>query len=283
MAIVKKVYAEDFKKITRLLLEFNFRLTEKDWRQLFLNHWKSEEDYFGYALIDNNNVVGFLGLIFSNRMINNKMQKFCNLTTWIVKEGYRSESLLLFLPLLGLKEYTITDFTPSKNVYSILKRFGFKDIETNINIIPPVPAINPLSNKCYVEFDKDKIKNYLSEKDLKIYHDHLGFKNAYLLISSKEGNCYIVVNRTRKKFFYFGKIHYVSNLDVFLKYINRVIFKICSRLNVCGLIIDGQCIGKNKIKHLITIKRRRPAAFKSNSLDVNDIDTLYSELLVLNL
>ena len=45
---------------------------------------------------------------------------------------YRSETILLVLPVLKLKNYTITVFTPSKEVYLILRKLGFNDLETNL-------------------------------------------------------------------------------------------------------------------------------------------------------
>jgi hypothetical protein len=283
MAVVRKALAKDFEKVYPLFQEFNnSRSTKEDWRQLFINHWDTQEDYFGFLLIDRDKVVGFLGLIFSNRLINNKIEKFCNLTTWIVKKEYRSESLLLFFPLLELKEYTITNFTPSKQVYLILKKFGFKDIETDMKLIPPIPAIGFLNRKCSIEFDKDIIRDYLSNGDLKIYYDHLKLKSIYLLIKSRDENCFIIMNKTKKKMLSFAKIHYVSNLDVFLKYISKVNVKICLCLKVCGLLIDERYVRGHEIRHLIRIKRPQPTVFKSESLKKGEIGTLYSELLVLN-
>lgn len=283
MAILRRAKACDFEKIYPLLLEFNNpRLTKDNWRELFVNHWDSQEDYFGYMLIDHAQVVGFLGLIFSDRLINNKIQKFCNITSGIVKKEYRSESLLLFSSLLKLKDYTVTDFTPSKEVYLILKKFGFKDVETRTRIIFPLPTIDFLS-KCSIEFDRNIIKNYLDEKNLKIYCDHLKFKNIYLLIRLGSKNCYAIITKIRRKGFFFGRIHYISDIAVFSKCIHKVNMKICLHLKVCGLLINEGYLGGNQIKHSITLKRRYPTMIKSESLEKNNVDTLYSEVLVLNL
>lgn len=282
MAIVKKAKIEDFEKIYPLLLGLNnHRLSKEDWRRLFIKDWDNQEDYFGYMLVDRTQTVGFLGLIFSNRLINNKVQKFCNLTSAIVKKEYRSESILLFFPLLKLKEYTLTCFTPSKEVALILERLGFRALEDRIKIIFPIPGF--VGNNCFVEFNRDVIKSCLGEKDLKVYYDHLNLKSIYLLLRSKDGNCYLVVNKTRKSKITFAQIHYISNLDIFLKCISMLRTEICLRLKVCGLLFDERYLKGRKITALTVAKRPKPRLFKSESLDRDDIDGLYSELVLLNL
>lgn len=284
MTVLKKAAAEDFEKIYPLLLRFNNRrLKREDWLRLFVDHWGSHEGHFGYVLLDNGRAVGFLGLIFANRLINGRTHKFCNITSGIVKKAYRSESLSLFLPLLHLKGYTMTDFTPSKEVYLILKKLGFEDLETHINIIPPLPSLVRLNGKCFIVFDKSAIKGHLSEENLKIYHDHLNFKTIHMLLESGHETCYVVLNKTRKRFFPFAQIHHISNLDLFFKYIGCIRTRICLRLGVCGLLISQRYLKNCKPNGLIRIRRPQPTLFKSGSLKKDDVDTLYSESLVLNM
>jgi hypothetical protein len=284
MAILKKALAEDFKDVYPLLLEFNNpRLAREDWKEIFTNHWGKQQDYFGYMLVNNDKVVGFLALIFSARLINDKIQKFCNIGSWIVKKEYRSETALLILPVLKLKEYTLTVSTPSKEVYLMLKKLGFKDLETHINIILPLPSLVRLSENCLVEFDKNAIKGYLSQGDLKIYRDHLKFETIHMLLRSGDENCYVVLNKTKKRFFPFARIHYISNLELFLKYIGHIKARVCLRLRVCGLLISQWYLKNCKPSGLIRIRRPQPTLFKSDSVEKDDIDTLYSEQFLLNM
>ena len=79
MAIVRKAVLQDFQKAYPLFVKFNNpRLSKNDWQQLFVDHWRSNEGYFGYVLEDKERIVGFLGLMFSRRVINVKEEKFCN-------------------------------------------------------------------------------------------------------------------------------------------------------------------------------------------------------------
>ena len=128
MPRIKKVYPEDFDLIYPLLLGYNNqRITKEDWRQLFVNHWDNDEQYLGLALVDQDEYIGFIGLLFSKRIIDDKEYKFCNINNWIVKEQYRSQSLLQLLHVLKLKDYTFTNLTPIPEIIPIFKKLGFRE------------------------------------------------------------------------------------------------------------------------------------------------------------
>ena len=138
MALVRKAVAEDFEGIYPLLVKFNNpRLSKDDWRSLFFDNWHSNEGYFGYVLEEGEHIVGFLGLMFSSRMLNDKEEKFCNITSWIVEKKFRSQSLLLLLPVLKLQSYTLTICTASKETYAVARKLGFQDLESSMRIIFP--------------------------------------------------------------------------------------------------------------------------------------------------
>ena len=285
MAILRKAVAEDFEKVLPLLLEFdNPRPAREDWKQLFVDHWGIREGYFGYMLVDRDEVVGFLSTIFSHRSVNGKLRKFCNIGNWIVRWEYRSESARLLFPVLKTEACAITAFSASsEEVCLMLKKLGFKEIETKTSVILPRPAIGFSGRDHSIEFDKDAIRSRLGEKDLKIYNDHARFKAVHMVLKTKNGDCYIVANRTvRKKIFSFAQIHYIGDIDIFSKYIVRLSSTICLKLKVCGIILDRRYTEGRGIRNTVTLRRRYPALFRSELLGPGDIDSLYSELLVLN-
>ena len=50
MATVRKVYKEDFELVYPLFVQLNHSRANQDcWRQIFINHWNAQEDYFGYG------------------------------------------------------------------------------------------------------------------------------------------------------------------------------------------------------------------------------------------
>ena len=74
MVTVKKVTKKDSEKLLPLLFELDSRKqTQDEWLGLFKAHWDDIENYFGYAMYDGENAVGFLGLLFSQRILNNNL------------------------------------------------------------------------------------------------------------------------------------------------------------------------------------------------------------------
>lgn len=286
MIEIKKAQAEDFEKIYPLLKEQNSNTIIVDkyrWRRLFTHNWDSQEGSFGYILFDNNNAVGFIGTLFSERIINNKYEKLCNLTSWIVKKEYRNESLSLIFPILQLKECTVTVFTPSSVTSSTLKAFGYQEIFGKRVIIPTIPGSGSSASKSSVEYNLNKIMTNLNTNDLKIFYDHLYFRCNYILIKAREGYCYIILRKKSVRKLPLAEIQYISNREIFLKYIRNHSFNIGCHFKIVGLIVNERYVEGQKLRLSATLRPSGPILYKSSTLKKQDIDTLYSELFVLDI
>lgn len=286
MILVKKAVADDFEKIYPLLLEFNNpNLTKDDWKQLFVNHCSCNEDYFGYVLFDKDRAVGFLGLIFSDRLIDGKLQKFCNITSWIITKDYRGRGLsrLLMHEVVNLTDYTITTLPPSPKTEKMHREQGFKVLEDSYLLILPIPTPDSFYNNCSI-IPEQEMKYHLDVNELKIYNDHLQCKCSHILIKTEFENCYIIIKKIKRRGMVFAEIHYLSNLPLFLKFIDRLRIKLPLYLKVVGLLIEKRFLKGHVIKYSFTRKFHRAKLFKSSSIDRNKItDNLYTELLVLNI
>lgn len=280
MVKVEKVYANDFERIYPLLCEFEGNPRGKDqWKRLFTRHWDCEEDLCGYALMEGNEIVGFLGLIFSERLIDAKKQKFCNISIWMVRSEFRNKSLNLIYPLIKQNEYVLTNFTGSKDVYAIFKGLGFKDYASHVLIVPPLPYFNPLAPKISLEWDRETIVKELKAEALKVFQDHSHFQCIHLLLRTESGNCYLILKKTKKKRLLFAQIHYISDGGVFGRFIGRDSFTICRKLKVAGLLIDDK-FDKISIGPCLRVRWPQPRTYKSDGIPREKIDSLYSELMI---
>ncbi len=282
MIKLRDAKVDDFDKIYPLLNQINSSRANKEmWRQLFINHFDTEEDYFGYVMTDSGTVVGFQGLIFSRRLINSKWHKFCNLTSWVVQNEYRSKSLLLLFKTLKLKDYTLTCFSSGEEVSSVLQKFGFKPLQVHLMLIPFFPVIKSVFSRYSIIINDSKIKNQLDKYEQKIYRDHLNSNCIHLLIKREDQRCYLVLTKTLRKRLPFALIHYIGNLRLFKESINTINIYICWKLKVLGLLSDFHELKGDNIRYTIMIKRPCPTLFKSSTLERNDVDTLYSEYTIL--
>ena len=102
---IEKAVTGDFHQVCPLLQEFNNpKISKEQWKNLFSDYWNFQGSHCGYKLMDGSNIVGFVAYIFSRKRINGKWEKFCNLSSWIVKKEYRSSSIDLLYPLRDLSD-----------------------------------------------------------------------------------------------------------------------------------------------------------------------------------
>lgn len=285
MLTIQKAFSDDFERVYPLFEGFDgAQIPKEEWKKIFAPPWKSPEGFCGYLLLQNNDVKGYLGLIFSQRLIDRKPEKVCNMTSWIVREDCRSQSLLLLLESLKLKDYTLTNFTASPTVATILKRLGFTEVPMHQRVVLPFPNFSSGAHSCTCLFDPAKIRSRLSEVDGSIFDDHQQLNCMHLLLSSENDDCYVVLKKTWRKHLPFAKIHYMSRPDVFVTWIERLALKICLHFHVCGVMVDERYLRGHALKGGVSYPHQRRAYMRaaSNAINVTQIDTLYSELVLLH-
>jgi hypothetical protein len=281
MAVVRKAREKDFETVSNLFTKLNnSQLTLEHWNRLFQDPWNCNEGYFGYLLDDGKKAVGFLGYIFSRRQINGMERMFCSLTSWVVEDKYRSQSVLLFLPGLKLKEVTLTIFTASKLTFDVSKKLGFKELETHLRIIPPWPS---LKSEQKLVVNEKEVRDALQPEDLQLMLDHSHLSCHNFLVVSSYGNCHIIVTRTFRKNIPFAYVHYLSNYRVFFKSLDAIKSKLCMEMKAVSILVEERYLEGTPLAFSYKYTLPQATLFKSDVLDVNEIDSLYSELVILNL
>lgn len=302
MITVRKAYAEDYEEVLPLLLKFN--ADSSKWENLFKNHWHNKEDYFGFVLVNGEKIIGFLGTIFSTRFINGQEKKFCNLSSWVVDNQYKKHGLSLFLPVLELEDYTITNFSSAEKTYIISKKLGFEDLESDFRVLYPSFNLLSLSRKAEVVFDHQLIIRTLSAKDLKIFEDHKKFKCVHILIKSGGDYCYLIIRKSKaylRSIYYLnrlvslvfrsdyvannvflGHLHYISNKELFCTSYKSIVNKVCAKKRLLGLLVDQRQLGRE-----LTLRNQYKVfatpIFRSTHVSRKDVDSLYSESFLLDL
>ena len=290
MIKIKKARIEDFNQVFGLLGKLDDKNnSKKDWLNLFKNHFNSRIGYHGYILIDNDQIKGFLGLIFSTRRIDNKEVNFCNIGNWIVDPDYRHKSINLLFPVLNIQDHILTNFTASKTVSKILKTLKFEELGHEFFIIPPLLNLSILKRKNFIIKYGKKIKKNLSFDDQRIFTDHSNpnFNIEHILFINNQEYCYLIAKKTYRNNLPFLHIHYLNNIKLFLLFIEY--FKIIApmKFGVVSIILDKSLLQNEKIPYSIIYKLQSPRLFKQNIESPLDkkyfTDHLYSEFIILNI
>lgn len=282
MITIRETKREDFEQIYPLLCEFqNPYLQKEHWKRLFETLWAESSGFCGYGMFDNGQAVGFLGLLFSKRRVRGAVHKICHLTSWIVLEPYRGRCLFLLQPVLRLKDTTLVDLTPSKEVYGLLKKAGFQDLETCVRFIFPFPYFSEIA----ILENSDPEFSDLETSFQKIVQDHVALGSFYVKANTPSGVCHLLLNRlVRKKTpFKVAYVLYAHPWEIFQKHAGSLCKAVCKHLHVWALVVDERFLQHASIPFSVQRKLAWPRVFRSNTLSPLDIDTLYSEFPVLQI
>lgn len=288
MVQLKKVDRSMFPQVYELLLEFNNEhLTREDWRKLYDYPWETNEGYCGYALIDGDSVVGFISMIFSERVINGRVERFCNLANWIVKPEYRSQSLTVLLPSLKLTSHTLTDFTPSDQVREISKRLGFKDLDGGLRVLLP-PLMGPLGmgwrNPPQITTEPSQMAQWLQPDDFRIFQDHQQTQCRHLLLRDGNSYCYVIFStvRTNRGSLRYSSIHFISNKELFAKHSMPIRSMIMRTSRSPLVVVDRRLVADLPLRLSFDLPVQAARLYKSATVKPEEIDNLYSELVLAN-
>ena len=286
MINIREARSVDFESIHKLILnEFQSTpIKPHQWKRLFSRHWCTNDDPIGYVLTDDGNIVGFFGVCISYRTINRGVHKFCNLSTWVVKEQFRNNSLALLFNILKMRNVIFTAFTPSATARDIYQALGFQELESRFIALLPIPSTNTFNAKYKLVFSQNKIAQIISDDHKVLLHDHLPFSSTNVVIQKGEEYCLIIGKKTKKKRLPFLQILYISDKDIFASYCKTLAITACVKLRVFGLIIEARHLTQRSRFNLnYEFHKDNSTMFKCAFIERNEIDMLYSELFVLDI
>ncbi len=260
-------------------------LNQEDWKPLFTCRRETGQDHCGYALIDDQRIVGILGMIFSARRINGEDKKFCNLHTWMVKPSHRGKSLLLMRPALRLTDHTITDFTPTEPVREIARKLGFQDLIAALRVLLPLRYLQQKApmDEYRLTADTAEILQRLGEHESKLCRDHSQRVFGHLLVSDRGQDCYIIYSRVTRWALTYCHVHYISDTELFAR---------------CDAAIRSHILKTSKARFIALNERQTlgiklPLSFRfpftneqlyrSSDVSPKHIDSLYSDVSLLSL
>jgi hypothetical protein len=292
MLIVRKVYPDDFERVYDLLKDYwsSEQVSKQTWKQLFINNWDTPEDYFGYLILDQDKVVGYVATIFSKRIINGQEHKFCSLSSWVVRKDYREHKMLLQDAILELDDYTITIFSATKRTSQLNKGIGYGLLDNYQKLVFPVPTSKSwFLDKAFdfrVLYDHEEIASRLNHNELIIFNDHKNYNCTHILISTTKGNCHAILKSSAIYFrgikLPFMRIDYLSNRDIFCEFFDSIKLNLCWNLKLVGLMIFERFLPKQELPYSIT-RPMHSTLYKSKLLEPKDIDNLYSEYYLLDM
>ena len=239
--------------------------------------WKVEAPNHGFMIRDGQRVVGTLLALYSERLLNGRVERFCNMGSWCVLPDYRSRSILLLKSLLAQDGYHFTVLSPDVGPREILAWHRFRFLDTSAALIPNLPWPG-LPGRTRISADPDVIEATVVGAELKLYHDHARALAArHLVLIRGQDACYVMYREIRYKGVpVFAIVLHVSNPGLFHRALRPLTRHLLIRHGLVATLAE-----------LRTIEHKPPLSFRLNnwpkmyrsaSLEPGQIDDLYSEL-----
>jgi hypothetical protein len=280
---VRPIAEADVPAVAAFLHEqMNDRVPAEAWASAVSVPWTVDAPNAGYMLLDGDRIVGAHLAYYSDRTIDGRPERFCNLGAWCVVPEYRFHGLRLLKALLAQDGYHFTDLSPSGNVIGLNTRLGFTFLDTTTTVVPNLPWPSaPWRGR--IVTDRARIERALTGRELAIFRDHAATRAArHLLLERGSEHCYVVFRKDRRKGIpLFGSILFVSNPDLFRTMSGPVSRHLLLRHGAAAMLVERAVIDhRPRLSRTVDSPRRK--MFRSPSLQPAQIDYLYSELVCLS-
>lgn len=240
--------------------------------------WKVEAPNHGFMIRDGQRVVGTLLALYSERLVEGRVERFCNMGSWCVLPDYRSRSILLLESLLAQDGYHFTVLSPDVGPQEILAWHRFRFLDTSAALIPNLPWPG-LPGRTRISADPDVIEATIVGTELELYHDHAQALAAHHLVLIRgQDSCYVMYREFRYKGVpVFAIVLHVSNPDLFHRASRPLTRHLLIRHGLVATLAELRII---EHKPPLSFRLNNwPKMYRSASLEPGQIDDLYSELV----
>ncbi len=235
---------------------------------------------YGFLLRDGQRVVGCMLAVYSQRNIEGRVERFCNLGSWCVLPEYRYRSMSLLNAALAQDGYHFTALSPDDGPREILACNGFGFLDTAAVLVPNVPGL--LRRPAVTVTDcHDAIEDRLSGTDLEIFRSHASVLAArHVLTVTDARHCHVMYREFRHRGIpVFAEVLYVSDQRVFRESMRAFTGYLLRRRRMPATLAEVRVIGYRPRCGLAL--DNWPKMFRSSSLNPEHVDYLYSELVYL--
>jgi hypothetical protein len=257
----------------------NERVSAEAWARAVDVPWHVEAPNAGFMLLDGDAVVGAHLAFYSERTVDGRPERFCNLGAWCVLPDHRFHALRLLKALLAQDGYHFTDLSPSGSVVGLNERLGFRFLDTTTTVVPNLPW----PGRGRISCDPALIERTLTGAELQLYRDHARAAAARHVLLMRGGEwCYVIFRKDRRKGLpLFASILHVSNPELFRAMARPLARHLLLRHGAAATLIE-RAVVEHRPRLSLTVESPRRKMFRSPSLEPAQIDYLYSELVCLS-
>ena len=279
--VVRPAGAEDIDGIVDLLHGLmSSKISKVRWRGLLDYSWLPPGADRGQVALDDGRVVGFLGLVYVDRRIAGRVERFCNICAWYLLRDYRGRGIgrALQYGSIADKDLTYTLVTATDGTDRAFRASGFHVLDEERYVLSR-KGEPPKTLEC-VE-GADALAPLIGDEARVILNDHRAFNLRHLFVGTGGRSCYLVVqNRKQGADVNTNQVMYLSDPE-FVAAHGQAIADAVLEPEKSVLTVD--CRFMPETMPWAREKLRRPRLYASPRVAPAAIDHLYNEVVLLDL
>ncbi|MBF0381184.1 MAG: hypothetical protein HQL69_09210 [Magnetococcales bacterium] len=281
---INPITAEDMDEVGSFLhTHFNPRWNVEEWKKLFLSGWDSSQSDMGRVARVGEEVVGVIGALYSNRVINGRKESFCNIHSWVTLESHRTASLQLLMALItdGSRHYI--NVTANQKAYQSSRFVKFKVLESHFHAFPNTPSVTGLLNfACKIIKTPQTVKEALDHLAPGVYDDFAQTSNLQQWLLQKNGqSLHLVFRKTTWKSWSCAQIVRADPIELLQSWLP--VIKTNMFFNkIAYTTVDSRFLGGKKQPFMQSSQYPVPLIYLSNHLQPQQIDNGYTDRVILD-
>lgn len=254
------------------------RVALGDWLSASATPWPVDKPNAGFMLVEDDEIVGAYLAFYSERTIDGRRERFCNLAAWCVLPSHRLHSVRLLKALLRQEGYTFTDLSPMEHVAKLNLKLGFELLSAPVMLVPNLP-LPSRRGEHLISSDPAVIERTLTGEDLTLYRDHVAAAAvSHVVLRRGAQTCYVVLRRERKKNLpLFMTVLHVTNPELLGELARPFARHLLFRHGVVAQLVEERVIGRRP-RLAFELSRPNRKMFRSDTVRSDQVDYLYSEL-----
>ncbi|MBF0193508.1 MAG: hypothetical protein HQL71_03080 [Magnetococcales bacterium] len=280
---IKPITNSDLALMAKFLTaNLSAQFSADEWEFAFSQDWSSNKPNNGFMLLDGEQVVGVVGAIYSQQIVNGKKVDVCNINSWTVLPQYRSDSIYLLIKTIRQPGFHFTILTPRLQEMEIYRFLKFRTIVTRMIVTANLPWPFARLRGVRTITDIGALQQMLSLKDARVHREHTSSPWLKHIAVGVEGElCYVIYQRVKLKGLPTAAILYVSDSALFDKYRLALGHALLGR-GALFMRLESR-FNTNKPKLSLLQNYSTPTLVLSDLLKDSDVQNIYSERAALNL
>ena len=175
---VRPANASDIPAAVELLhTRMNARIASERWRRILDYPWRPQEAERGWLVEDRGFIVGFMGAIYSDRVVAGQVHRFCDLSSWYLMRDYRGDGTGDALLRAGMAKPDVTyqTMTARRATGRKIRALGFEVLDDTRHVFRPLGTAAKKQFGLTVSNDPATIRAHLDPDQRRAHDLHAGF------------------------------------------------------------------------------------------------------------